>query len=71
MKQPISINLRPDVQAALREWNIRTVGRGMQATGRITDHEVIAELMRLALPNEDLNDTILRMLQGRSSQAIN
>lgn len=60
--------LRPEVSAALGEWNERQVGRGVSNQGRVTDPEVLERLVNLAFPGEDLNDTILRLLnQGGAS----
>lgn len=58
-----SIKLRPEVMEALAEWNEKQTGRGVDATGEITDPEVIERLESLAFPGEDLNDTILRLLR--------
>jgi hypothetical protein len=65
------IRLRPDVQQALREYNLRTVGRDMNARGIVDDPEVITRLVRLAMPGEEINDTILRLLRGNVSVAVN
>ena len=62
-----SFKLRPDVSDALREFNMRTTGRGMEKRGVVDDPEVIERLVALAKPGEDLNDTILRVLQGNTS----
>jgi hypothetical protein len=48
-----------------------TRGRPLAATGSVTDPEVIARLEALAMPGEDLNDTILRVLRGNASTAVN
>lgn len=66
-----NITLRLDVQAALRDHNLRTTGRAMKATGIVSEPEVIARLERLAAPDEDLNDTIMRLLSGRASSTLN
>ena len=65
-----AIKIRPDVQEALHEYNMSKTGRGLDATGFVTDPEVIARLESLALPNEDLNDTILRCLRGSASSEL-
>ncbi len=68
---PKMLKLRTDVSAALGEWNTQNCGRGMDKKGYVTDPEVIARLERLALPAEDLNDTILRVLRGGATWAVN
>jgi hypothetical protein len=40
------------------------------ATGFVTDPEVIAKRESLAIPGEDLNDTILRFLRGSASSEL-
>jgi hypothetical protein len=60
------IKLRPDVRAALEEFNLRTTGRGIDGSS-ITDPEIIDWLQKLTWPGGDLNDTILQLLQGLSS----
>jgi hypothetical protein len=57
-----SITLRPEVSAALGEWNRARYGRGVHSEGVITDPEAIERLERLSLPGEDLNDTIMRII---------
>ncbi len=66
----MSIKLREDVIDALRQYNLQTMGRGINARGYVTDPEVIRRLEGLAFPGEDLNDTILRVLDGRASGKI-
>ena len=67
----MAIRLRPDVQQALHDYNMRTVGRSLNATGFVTDPDIIARLEALSLQGEDLNDTILRILRGNVSTAVN
>ena len=67
----MAIRIRPDVQRALHDYNMSTMGRPLNATGFVTDLEVIARLEALAMPGEDLNDTILRVLRGNASTAVN
>ncbi len=71
MPPPKKIRIRPEVSAALGEWNMQQTGRGINATGYVTDPEVIARLVGLALPGEDFNDTIMRVLRGGVSTAMN
>ncbi len=66
-----TIKIRADVQQALHDFNMKTVGRGLAPTGFVTDPEVIDRLERMAMPGEDLNDTILRLLRGNVSTAVN
>jgi hypothetical protein len=67
----MAIKIRSDVSAALHDYNMRTTGRALDPTGFVTDPEVIERLKLLAMPGEDLNDTILRLLRGTASSAIN
>ena len=64
----MAIKLRPEVSEALRQYNLEVNGRGMDVLGTVCDPEVIARLEALAMPNEDLNDTILRLLQAAHYQ---
>ena len=57
------LKLRPDIIEALHEYSLKVVGLGMQKTSYVTDPAVIERLTKLALPNEDLNDTILRLIR--------
>jgi hypothetical protein len=66
-----TIKIRADVQQALHDYDMRTKRRGLDATGIVTDPEVIERLDALAMPGADLNDTILRILRGSASSAIN
>ena len=54
--------LRPEVIEALKEWNEREVGRGVSGSGTVDDPEVLERLNALSFQGEDLNDTILRIL---------
>jgi hypothetical protein len=67
----MAIKMRPDVQRALHEYNMSTTGRALDPRGIVDDPEVIARLERMAMPGEDLNDTILRLLRGNVSTAVN
>ena len=67
----MTIKIRSDVAQALHDYNMRTRGRPLAPTGFVTDPDVIARLEALAMPGEDLNDTILRVLRGNASAAIN
>jgi hypothetical protein len=66
-----TIKIRADVAQALHDYNMSTRGRGLAPNGVVTDPEVIDRLEALAMPGEDLNDTILRVLRGNASSAIN
>ncbi len=55
--------LRKDVQDALRAFNLRTIGHDMEPNRVITDPIVVARVHKMALPGEDPNDTILRLLR--------
>jgi hypothetical protein len=56
------IKLRPDTIAALRRYNLKTVGREIDDSPEVTDPEVIERLIELSFPGEDIDDTILRLL---------
>ena len=64
---PIRVKLRPDVMAAIREWNLSTKGRHTGGAGVISDPALINKLTNLSLPGEDINDTILRIINGTAS----
>lgn len=66
------IPLRPDVAAVLRQWWLEHSGHTLPMEGgSLTDPLAIEKLRVFALPDEDLNDTILRIIAGLSSSAIN
>lgn len=57
------MKLRPEVSCAIGEWNERHYGRRTTGTLEINDPEVLERLAILAFDEEDLNDTILRLLK--------
>jgi hypothetical protein len=64
-----AIKLRPQTLAALREYNRQTCGRGV-ADLAVSDPQVIAHFEAIAIPGEDLDDTILRVLRGAASDKV-
>ena len=57
-----SFRLSAAACAALREWNLKTVGRGITGPAVVSDPEVIERLILLSLPDETLSDTIIRLI---------
>jgi hypothetical protein len=61
--------MRPSVFEALRAWYRETYGMDMKDTNQLLRQETIERLEELAIPGEDLNDTILRVIIGNASTA--
>jgi hypothetical protein len=59
----MQIRLKPETYAALQEYNLRTDGRGLKQTFEIDD-EVLERLTLLAMPGEDIDSTIIRLLNN-------
>jgi hypothetical protein len=60
------LKLSPAALAALNQYNLETTGHGIAGSGHITNPETIARLQLLALPDENLNDTIIRLCNNPS-----
>jgi hypothetical protein len=62
------VKIRPEVVRALQEWNLKRHGRDVpMSLTYLSDPELLERLRILSLPCEDVNDTILRLInQGGS-----
>jgi hypothetical protein len=57
------LKLTPEAVNALREYNLKTTGRGVTPDPYIRDPQVIERLGNLSMPGETPSDVILRVFR--------